>query len=60
MKKKENDRMSLREQAAISRRAVRTLWSLNPPYTVCLFVRPLLETLGAYIPVYFSGSWWTR
>jgi len=56
MKKKENDRMSLREQAAISRRAVRTLWSLNPPYTVCLFVRPLLETLGAYIPVYFSAK----
>ena len=56
MKKKENDRMSLQEQAAISRRAVRTLWSLNPPYTVCLFVRPLLETLGAYIPVYFSAK----
>ena len=56
MKKKENDRMSLREQAAISKRAIRTLWSLGPLYTVCLLVRPLLGTLGAYIPVYFSAK----
>ena len=56
MKKAKKDRLSLREQALISGRAIRYLWSLNPPYTVCLLARPLLETVGTYIPVYFSAK----
>ena len=48
--------MGIREQASLSLRALRYLWSLNPSYTVCLFVRPVMETLCSYIPVYFSAK----
>ena len=52
----QKERMSLREHFAISKRAVRLLYTLNPRYIVCMFVTTILTAVSGYIPVYFSAK----